>query len=108
MENNVRILLLKIIKFNGEISPLLKMGYSYSQVVDAIKSEVEKKTIERKNGILGLTDFGNKTLDTLIKETKSDRLSEWIEPELSSKIPKIPIDFVFLPNQNELSFKFFD
>lgn len=108
MDNKVKILLLKIIKFNGDITPLLKLGYEYSQIVQAIKDEIDEGNAERKNGVLCVTDKGNNIIENISKEQKRKNSDEWIEPEIESQIPKIPIDFVYLPNQNELTFRYFE
>lgn len=107
MDNNVKILLLKIIKFNGDISPLLKLGYEYSQIVKSINDEISEGNAERKNGMLCITEKGNSLIEQIsIKQNREDS-SKWIEPEIQSRVPKIPIDSIFLPNQRELTFKFF-
>jgi len=105
MDNTVKILLLKIIKFNGDISPLVKMGYEYSQIVKSINLEITDGNAERKNGVLGITEKGNNLIDAISKKLDRSNSANWIEPEIESKIPKIKLNFVYLPNQNELTFK---
>lgn len=108
MENSVKILLLKIIKFNGDITPLLKLGYEYSQIAKSIQLEIADGNAERKNGMLTITYKGNKLIEELAKKLNRKDSNQWIEPEIESRVPKISVDYVFLPNQNELTFKFFD
>lgn len=108
MDNNIKILLLKIIKFNGDISPLIKLGYQYSQIIDSIKNEISEGNAERKNGMLLITEKGNSLIEDISKKMNRKDSNKWIEPEIESKIPKIPINFIFLPNQNELTFMFFE
>lgn len=108
MDNSIKTLLLKIIKFNGDITPLLKLGYTYSQIVESINVEIQEGNAQRKNGLLGLTEKGNLLIDKIAKELNRSGPNKWIEPEEESRIPKIQIDSIFLPNQNELTFKFFD
>lgn len=108
MDDSIKILLLKIIKFNGDISPLLKLGYEYSQIVKAINDETLQGNVERKNGLLSISSKGNDLIEEISKKHKRIDSNKWIEPEIESKIEKIPIDSVFLPNQNELTFKFFE
>lgn len=105
MENSVKILILKIIKFNGDISPLLKLGYDYSQIVKIINVEIENGNAERSNGQLKLTENGNKLISEISEKQERKDFEIWIEPEIESRIPKIAIDFIFLPNQNELTFR---
>ncbi len=108
MDNSVKILLLKIIKFNGDISPLIKLGYEYSQIVKSINEEISQGNADRKNGILSITAKGNSLIEEISKKQQRRDSSKWIEPEIESRVPKIPIDSIFLPNQNELTFKFFE
>jgi len=108
MDKSVKILLLKIIKFNGDISPLLKLGYEYSQIAKSINDEIAEGNAERKNGLLGITSKGNSLIEAISKNQKRKDSNKWIEPEIESRVPKIPVDCVFLPNQNELTFKFFE
>lgn len=104
MDKNIKVLILKIIKFNGNISPLIKLGYEYSQVAQLIKDEILEENAIRKNGILFLTPKGNDLINQLTKELKRTKSDVWIEPELASKIIPINKNEVFLPNQNDLSF----
>ena len=82
------------------------MGYEYSQIVKSINEEINDGNAERKNGLLGITDKGNNLIDTISKKLNRIDSAKWIEPEIESKIPKIKINFVYLPNQNELTFRF--
>lgn len=108
MENNKKILLLKIIKYNGDISPLLKLGLEYSQIVKEIRDEITEGNAEQRNGVIRITEKGDLIIEELSKKLNRNNSSKWIEPKIESRIPKIPIDYIFLPNQNEFSFKFFD
>ncbi len=104
MENNVRLYLLKIIKFNGDLSPLYSLGYDSHQIVELIKTEVENGNAIRSQGILALTALGNEIVKKLEKNENRKGPSSWIEPEIASKIKKIPIDYIFLPDQQEMNF----
>ena len=108
MDSNVRILLLKIIKFNGDVAPLIKLGYEYSQIIKAINDEISDGNAEQKNGLLGLTEKGNALIEEISRKQGRLHSDKWIEPEIESRVAKIPIDFLFLPSQNELTFRFFD
>jgi hypothetical protein len=103
IEQNVKLLLLKIIKFNGDITPLLKLEYDYAQVAKLIQIEIENQTAEYIKGSLFLTSKGNLLIDQLEKNRKPGSES-WIEPEIASKIIPIDKDFIYLPNKKELSF----
>lgn len=103
MDDNIKVLLLKIIKFNGDISPLIQLGYEYAQVTSLIKIEIEEKNAHYLNGTLFLTEKGNSLISKLIS-SRPPGSNSWIEPEYASKISKIDKDFIFLPNRKELSF----
>jgi hypothetical protein len=102
MEDNIKVLLLKIIKFNGDVDPLLKIGYEYSQITKFIKDEIDAANAEYRNGTLTITEKGNFLIEQIVKKRKDS--SKWIEPEVESKIDAISKDFIFLPNQNDLDF----
>lgn len=104
MENNVQILLLKIIKFNGDITPLIKMGYEYSQVAQLLKQEIKAGNAVSLNGKLTITKKGNSLINSMNIDLKRENSEIWIEPEHQSKISPISINDIFLPNQDELSF----
>jgi hypothetical protein len=103
MEQNVKLLLLKIIKFNGDISPLLKLEYDYAQVAKLIQQEIVEGNAEHVKGNLFLTKKGNAVIEQLetVRKPGSD---QWIEPEIESRITPIAKDFIYLPNKKELSF----
>lgn len=103
MNNSVKLLLLKIIKFNGDVTPLVQSGYEYTQIATLIQTEIDEDNAHYINGTLFLTEKGN----TLISDLSKDRpggSASWIEPEISSRTNKIDKDFIFLPNKKELSF----
>lgn len=102
--NNKIILLFKIIKFNGDISPLLRLGHTYSQIAELIKNETEKGNVELDNGVLKLTQEGEKKLQQSIKDDKREGSGIWIEKAIDSIIPKIDPKTIYIPNQNELNF----
>ena len=103
MDANVKLLLLKIIKFNGDISPLLKLQYDYAQVAQLIQQEIGEGNAEYQKGSLFLTAKGNLFIEELEKKRKGGG-EQWIEPEIASKIAPIAKDFIYLPNKKELSF----
>ncbi|MFC3561194.1 hypothetical protein [Pedobacter jamesrossensis] len=103
IEPNTKLLLLKIIKFNGDVTPLLNLDYDYVQISGLIQKEIEDKNAEYNKGNLFLTEKGNLLIQKLEKD-RDPGSSSWIEPELASKITPIEKDFVYLPNRKELSF----
>jgi hypothetical protein len=104
MDNNIQLLILKIIKFSGDINPLIKMGYEYAQIANLIKNEIDSGHAERHSGELVITAKGNIKIEELNKGFKRKDASVWIEPEHESKISRISVDDIYLPNQEDLSF----
>lgn len=103
MNESTQLLLLKIIKFSGDISPLIQLGYEYSQIVNLINTEIDNGNAYYDNGTLTLTINGNELINRLSKNRKQGSDS-WIEPEIQSKTTKFEKDFIYLPNMKELSF----
>lgn len=103
MNESIQLLLLKIIKFSGDVSPLIKLGYEYSQIASLIQIEIENGNAIHENGHLLLTQDGNKLIEVLSNKRKPGS-DTWIEPEIQSRTTKFEKDFIFLPNKKELSF----
>jgi len=102
LPEQIRLYLLKVINYNGNIEPIRLLGYEYSQIVMFINFEVSEQNAIYTNGKLILTDKGLSLLKELEKNKKgSDR---WIEPEIYSKISKTDKNDIYLPNQNDLNF----
>jgi antibiotic biosynthesis monooxygenase (ABM) superfamily enzyme len=104
LTENLRGFLLKIINKNGNIEPFKEMGYEYYQIVQFINLEVQNQNAEHVNGKLVLTEQGKSFLKEIERKKKRSGSSQWIEPEYHSKIPKLNINDVYLPNQNDLWF----
>ena len=102
MQTVIKILLLKIIKGNGDISILFKEGYEYSQILDFIKELIKDGYLIKHGNKLVLTNNGILEIEKLNKELKRTKINKWIEPEHRSKISQIDKNDIFLPNQNEL------
>jgi hypothetical protein len=102
ISDSVRLLLLKIIHYNGNIEPLNEMGYEFSQIVDFIEREISLKNAAYENGKLKLTEKGLSVLESRNNKRKKDGSSKWIEPEIQSKISPLDKNDIFLPNQNDL------
>lgn len=100
--DSVRLLLLKIIHFNGNVEPLNEMGYEFSQIVNFIENEISLNNAAYEKGKLKLTEDGLNVLESLNNKKKMYGSSKWIEPEIQSKISPLDKNDIFLPNQNDL------
>lgn len=104
MNSEVKLFLLKIVKFNGNLTPLLKRGYEYSQIFQLLDELIAEGLLEKNNNRIAITDIGLREIDKLNKHLERRDSSSWIEPESASRISKINKNDVFLPAQDELSF----
>lgn len=104
LNNNELYLLIHIIKFNGNLKKLIRNDISYVEIVKNMKVLIEDKYLSYEEGKLNLTEEGEKLYIELSKKYKNTDKNKWIEKELQSKIEKLDIDFIYLPNQNELYF----
>ena len=102
--NNVLLILLRIIKYDGSLDPLTGLGYEYVQIVQLLKDLEAKRFVKKENGVLTLTDLGNNKLEELIKKLGKKNAEMWIEPEIHSRVMKLDEDDVYLPSQNALWF----
>lgn len=96
--------LLHIVKFEGNLKKLTRNNISYLEIVNNIKLLVEENKLEHKEDKLTLTADGEALIKELSHKYKIKNKEEWIDKEFKSKIEKLDIDFVFLPNQNDLHF----
>lgn len=97
----IRLYLLKVIHYNGNIEPIRLLGYEYTQIIAFINNELEDANAEYINGKLCLTQKGLIYLRNL--ESKKQGTERWIEPEIQSRVAKIDKNDIYLPNQNDLN-----
>ena len=104
MQAEVKLFLLKIVKFNGNLTPLVKMGYEYSQIIQLLDELIADGLLPKPNNKVMATETGLLEIDNLNKQLSRRDSSLWIEPDTASRITKINKNDVFLPDQDELSF----
>lgn len=104
MTTEIELLLLRLVKSNGNISPVIKMGYQYSQVIGFLDVLIEEKKLMKQNNKITITELGREEIDLLNKKFRRSNSSLWIEPATQNKITKIGINDIFLPDQDDLSF----
>ncbi|SFE87811.1 hypothetical protein [Spirosoma endophyticum] len=91
------ILLLQIIKVNGSVDSLVKIGYNYAQIAEAIVSLRQGNIIKGVENDIILTEEGNKLLKTLNKSANRTGISKWVSPKMDDKIEPIGIFDIYLP-----------
>ncbi|MFK7000865.1 hypothetical protein V3470_06985 [Flavobacterium oreochromis] len=103
--NNELYQLLHIIHNNGNIRRLIRNDISFVQVIDYIKELTIKGILHYNDSKLSISEDGMKLFEELSIKYKNIEKDKWIEKEIKSKLEsKIDIDFVYLPDQNELYF----
>jgi predicted transcriptional regulator len=103
-DNNVLLILLRIIKYDGSLEPIVGLGYEYVQIIQFLKDLEVDGFVKKEKGTLSLTDLGNTKMEELIKNLGKKNAEMWIEPEIHSRIMKLDEDDVYLPSQNALWF----
>ena len=104
LNNNELYLLIHSVKFNGSLKKLTRINISYVDIVKNIKVLIEEKLLSYNEGNLKLTEEGENLFNDLSIKYKNRDKDKWIEKELNSKVDKLDINFIYLPNQNELNF----
>jgi predicted transcriptional regulator len=104
MNPEVKLLLYKILKGNGNITELTEYGYQYSQILSILKELLSEGFLFKQGSEILLTEKGMKEIDDLNKILGRKGTNQWIEPENKSKILKFQINDVYLPSQNDLYF----
>ncbi|MFA7361975.1 MAG: hypothetical protein WC139_13165 [Candidatus Kapaibacterium sp.] len=99
MDNKFLILLLQIINGNGNISPLLKLGLTYSQIAEYTDYAIEKRYISTKYKTLKLTKFGIDKIGKINKELYINNSNKWISPQEEYRIEKISIEEIYIPRK---------
>lgn len=97
-------LLLSIIKFNGNVKRLTNEGLKFHEVANLTSDIILNGYAEYSEDKLILTDVGETYFAKLEVSYKNRNKSQWIKKEEKSIITKIDKDFIYLPNQSELSF----
>ncbi len=104
MKKTLKLSLLKIIKSNGNLMNIVNQGYEFSQVLDFLQLLIKDGYLSKSGNNINITNKGRNEIENLNSDLGRRNIEKWIEPELSSKIPSISKNDVFLPNQNKLFF----
>lgn len=104
MKNKHIYILLEIIKNNGNVKRLVHEGLKFSQIADLTSEIISNEYAKYKGDNIFLTELGLDYLSEFRENFKKREKESWIVKEEKSKISKIDKDFIYLPNQKELSF----
>jgi len=97
-------MLLKIIKQNGDINNLIREGLSFSKIADLTNEIIVAGLVIQSEERIELSPKGLERMQELEVTYKKTNKEEWIEKDIKSMIPKLDKDFIYLPDQNELTF----
>jgi hypothetical protein len=101
-----RLLLLKLIRFDGNVQPLIDLNYDFTEVVSAIKKEVSFDNAKYEKGILKITQKGEMEIQRL--EKQMGREFPWIEPEIKSRIEPLKKNEIYIPLRQSMGHLFED
>lgn len=96
--------LLCIVKDNGDIKRLTRIGVSFQAIAELTKNAIENELLKYESENISITEKGATLIKSLEKKFKQTDKNNWIEPKNDSKIPSFDKDFIFLPKQDELHF----
>ena len=105
MKDNKLTLLLHIIKSNGNINKLVREGVSFKEITNLTNNAIENAYLTYENEKVFVTEKGNDFLTQTTESIKKTNKNELIEKDLKSQVKRIDKNFIFLPRQNELTFK---
>ncbi len=93
-----------IIRYNGNLKKLIRNDITYIEIVNNIEHLIKDGKLEYIKDKLKLTKQGTKLFNELSLKYKNTNKDKWIEKEENSRIEKLDLNFVFLPDQDELYF----
>lgn len=96
--------LLCIVKDNGDIKRLTRIGLSFKAIAELSKSAIENELLKYENENISITEKGVTLITSLEKKFKQTDKNSWIDPKYDSRVATIDKNFVFLPKQDELHF----
>lgn len=96
--------ILQIVRYDGTIDSLVNLGLEYSQIAALITKAVEQGYIVSNEGVLGITELGEKKIRELQEKLYQISSTAWIIPEDESRIDKIDNFDIYIPNRENLGF----
>ena len=99
MRTNIEfvILLLHIIRCNGNTNNLVWNGFSYTQIIESLDKLVSKDYVQLLESKYVLTSKGKEYLNALNKKRGRNGLYRYMSPELRYKTRKLKIEEIYVP-----------
>ncbi|KEZ93519.1 hypothetical protein IL45_04720 [Nonlabens ulvanivorans] len=104
MEISTIIKILLLVKNNGNISELLKDGYTYGQIARMTNECMDEGFLEKDVNQIKVSTKGLGYLDEKFAKKNKFGSESWIVPEEKSKIMQLGKNEIYLPNRKELDF----
>lgn len=95
-------LLLNAIQKNADTKRLIYEGLTYMQIIDLTNEAILKGLVNYNDDKITLSEEGIKSFEEIKLYYKKTNKNQWIEKETKSKIPKIDVNYVYLPDQGNL------
>jgi hypothetical protein len=105
MENENLYIFLDIIFRNGSVKRLARRGIDYNEIAAQTQIAIKDGLIAYSEQKIVLTEMGIELRKQLEINYKRTNQKEWIEKDLKNKVRQLEKDFIFLPRQNELTFR---
>jgi hypothetical protein len=102
MNQNSIYLLLRIVKNNRNVNALLREKLTFKQIGDLTQMVLDLNLIEKKGNEIVLTPLGEGVFKRLSQQFKKTNKAEWISRENKSIIEQLDLNYLYLPDQNNL------
>lgn len=96
------LLLLQIIKGNGDVRSLLSVGYDYYQIAQLINHAKSEGYIVSKDGAMELSEAGDFFIQDINKKMGRYDAESWISPAYSKQIEKIKEEEIYIPKRKKI------
>lgn len=97
MNNKLKLILLKLIEQDGNISNIVKLGYQYSEIATCYSELINDNYIVPNESLAFILSKKGIDMKKEIEETLENDAKIKIEPYIEYRITKMDIFDVFLP-----------
>lgn len=91
------ILLLQLIKFNGDISLMLSLDYDHRDLINMLKSLEKDEMTTIVDGRITLSDKGESYLLRLNKELDRKGLYKYVSSNVENRVERIGVEEIYIP-----------
>lgn len=105
MNENNFYLLLDVIFRNGSVKRLTRNGIDFNEIAIQTNQAISDGLVMNSENRIMLTDKGIGLLRDLEVKYKKTNKKEWIEKDEKNQIARLDKNAIFVPRQNELTFR---